>query len=81
MKTEVTFYLPLRTSDPNEIKTLTLALENIPRVGDSIAIDGRLAGGERVERFCRVSEVSRKIKFNVDAGYVDEYVSIFTQAL
>lgn len=78
MKTEVTFWLPLETTDPTEIKSLTLMLENIPRAGELVELDVRLGTGERVLRSMRIADVHRRIKFNPDAGEAVERVDIFS---
>jgi hypothetical protein len=78
MKIEITFWLPLKTTDPNEVKTLTMMLEHVPRTGELVDLDVRLDTGERVTRSIRVKDVHRRIAFNPDAGPPTEKVHVFS---
>jgi hypothetical protein len=78
MKTETTFWLTLKTPDPNEIQTLTLMLNHVPRVGEIVELDVKLETGERVTRSIRVKDIHRRIKFNADDGPLTESVHIFS---
>lgn len=78
MQIEVTFWLPLKTTDPNEVKTLTMMLEHVPRTGELVDLDVRLDTGERITRSIRVKDVHRYIKFNPDAGPPDEKAHVFS---
>ena len=78
MQIEVTFWLPLKTNDPNEIKTIVMPLKRVPRIGELVDLDVRLDGDERVQRSIRVKDVHRYIKFNPDAGPPTEKAHVFS---
>jgi predicted nucleic acid-binding OB-fold protein len=77
MKTAVTFHLRLHTREANEVDTLTLLLENVPRADELVDLDVTITTGERVHSRGRVKDVQRRIAYHPDSGTAQEEVHVY----